>query len=100
MTGSLSITIAAKAKPRFHAIKVHGYAVVGRSETLVITGVGFYGKPRVTSNERGTSVAVLKDRGNQLVVRVKVPARSQKGWHTFTIRLANGQTSRVNYLVR
>jgi hypothetical protein len=99
-TGSLSITIAAKPKPRFHAIKVHGYAVVGRSETLVITGVGFYGKPRVTSNEHGTSVAVLKDRGTQLVVRVKVPARSHKGWHTFTIRLANGQTSRVNYLVR
>jgi hypothetical protein len=100
MTGSLSINIAAKAKPRFHAIKVHGYAVVGRSEILVITGVGFYGKPRVTSNERGTSVAVLKDRGTQLLVRVRVPVRSHKGWHIFTIRLANGQTSRVTYLVK
>jgi hypothetical protein len=101
-TGSLSVTIAAKAKapPKFHAIKVYGYAVVGRTETLVITGVGFYGKPRVTSNERGTTVAVIHDRGTQLVVRVKVRAHSGKGWHTFTIRLANGKTSRVNYLVK
>jgi hypothetical protein len=99
-TGSLSITTVAHAKPRFHAIKVHGYARVGRTVTLVITGVGFYGKPRVTSNERGTSVGVLHDRGTQLVIRVKVRAGSRKGWHTFTIRLANGQTSRVNYLVK
>jgi hypothetical protein len=99
-TGSLSISIAAKAKPHFHAIKAHGYAVVGRTETLVITGVGFYGDPRVTSNERGTTVRVIHDRGTQLVIRVKVRARSPKGWHTFTIRLANGEVARVNYLVR
>ena len=101
-TGSVSITTVAltKPKPKFHAIKVHGFARAGHTVTLVITGVGFYGKPRVTSNERGTSVAVLHDRGTQLVIRVKVKAGSRKGWHTFTIRLANGQTSRVNYLVK
>jgi len=99
-TSSLSITIAAAAKPRFRAIKVHGDAIVGRSVSLTITGIGFYGKPRVTSNERGTTIAVLHDRGTQLVVRVRVAAHSRKGWHTFTIRLANGSVSRVNYLVR
>jgi len=88
------------AQPKFHAIAVHGSAVPGRTETLVITGVGFYGKPRVTSNEGGTTVVVTHDRGTQLVVRVKARAGSKKGWHTFTIRLANGQTSRVNYLVK
>jgi hypothetical protein len=87
-------------KPRFHAIKVHGYAVVGRTRTLVITGVGFYGRPRVTSNERGTIVVVEHDHGSSIVIRVTVPARSPRGWHTFTIRLANGETSRVNYLVK
>jgi hypothetical protein len=101
-TGSLSITTnnAAAKKPKFHAIKVHGYARVGRSVSLTITGVGFYGRPRVTSNERGTSVVVLHDRGTQLVVRVKVAARSRRGTHTFTIRLANGSVSRVNYVVK
>ena len=100
-TGSLSITTnKAATKPKFHAIKVHGYARVGLSVSLTITGVGFYGRPRVTSNERGTSVVVLHDRGTQLVVRVKVAARSRRGEHTFTIRLANGSVSRVNYLVK
>jgi hypothetical protein len=101
-TGSFSIRVAphAKPKPRFHAIKVHGVAVVGRTRTLVITGVGFSGKPRITSNERGTRVAVVHDRGNALVIRVTVPFGSRVGWHTFTIRLANGETSRVNYLVK
>ena len=105
-TSSFSITTVAQVtttttpKPKFHAIAVHGSAVPGRTETLVITGVGFYGKPRVTSNEGGTTVVVTHDRGTQLVVRVKVRAGSKKGWHTFTIRLANGQTSRVNYLVK
>lgn len=100
-TGSLSITTnKTVTKPKFHAIKVHGFARVGRTVTLTITGIGFYGRPRVTSNERGTTVVVLHDRGTQLVVRVKVRAHSHKGWHTFTIRLANGSTSRVNYLVK
>lgn len=100
-TGSLSITTnKVVTKPRFRAIKVHGYARVGRSVSLTITGVGFYGRPRVTSNERGTKVVVLHDRGTQLVVRVKVAPRSRRGWHTFTIRLANGSVSRINYLVK
>jgi hypothetical protein len=100
-TSSLSITtVKIVTKPPFHATKVHGYAVVGRSVSLTITGIGFYGKPRVTSNERGTSVVVLHDRGTQLVVRVRVAPRSHKGWHTFTIRLANGRVARVNYLVK
>jgi hypothetical protein len=106
-TGSLSITTAGtttttkpKPKPKFHVIKVHGYAVVGRTETLTITGTGFYGKPRVTSSERRTTVVVAHDRGTQLVVRVKVPKGSRKGRYTFTIRLANGQTARVTYLVK
>jgi Putative Ig domain len=99
-TSTLSITTAKAPKPKFRAIKVHGDAVVGRRVSLTITGVGFYGRPRVTSNERGTSVTILHDRGTQLVVRVRVAPRSRKGWHTFTIRLANGSVSRVNYYVR
>jgi hypothetical protein len=100
-TGSLSITtVKVVTKPKFHATKVHGFARVGRSVSLTISGVGFYGRPRVTSNERGTTVVVLHDRGTSLVVRVKVKAHSRKGEHTFTIRLANGSVSRINYAVR
>jgi Putative Ig domain len=101
-TATLSLTVAAKAKtpPKFHAIRVAGYAVVGRTVQMVIVGVGFYGDPRVTSSDRGATVRVTHDHGNILVVRITTSFRSPRGWHTLTIRLANGDTSRVNYLVK
>jgi|HubBroStandDraft_2_1064218.scaffolds.fasta_scaffold45451_1 hypothetical protein len=103
-TASLSLTVAAKSTPpkppKFHAIRVAGYAVIGRTVTMSIIGVGFHGNPKITSNERGTIVRVLHDYGNHLVVRITTPRGSRIGWHTLTIRLANGDTSRVNYLVK
>jgi hypothetical protein len=100
-TGSLSITTnKAATKPQFRVIRVAGYARVGRTSTLTIVGVGFYGRPRVTSNERGTKVTVIHDRGTKLVVHVRTPARSKRGRHVLTVRLANGKTGRTTYLVR
>ena len=84
----------------FHAIKFHGFAVVGRTMTRAITGACFYGQPIVTSNEVGTTVGVLHDNGRVLVVRVTVPSGSKPGWHTFTILEPNGKSCKVNYLVR
>ena len=81
------------------AFKVKGSAVVGRTVTLTITGTGFYGAPKITSNEAGTKAIVTYDSGRLLTVRVTGRAGSRKGEHTFTIRLANGKSCRVNYLV-
>ncbi|MBW4030766.1 MAG: hypothetical protein HIU57_08895 [Acidobacteria bacterium] len=83
-----------------HAIHVHGYAQVGRTVALSISGTGFYGRPKVTSNEVGTRVVLSHGTDKLLTVRVTVRARSRTGWHTFTIRLANGKSCRVNYLVK
>jgi hypothetical protein len=100
-TGSTTTTTLPSHKlKRFFAIKVHGYAVVGRSVRLAITGEGFYGRPTITSNEVGTSIVVQHDYGNLLIVRVTVPAGSRKGEHIFTITLANGRSCKVNYLVK
>jgi hypothetical protein len=68
--------------------------------TLTIVGTGFYGHVTVTSNEAGTRAVVTHDSGKLLTVRVTVRAGSRKGEHTFTIRLANGKSCRVNYLVK
>ncbi|MGC8511392.1 MAG: hypothetical protein ACP5PB_11055, partial [Acidimicrobiales bacterium] len=65
-----------------------------------ITGQCFYAQPRVTSDEPGTRIGVLRDNGRVLVVRVTVRAGSQPGWHTLTIREPNGKTCKVNYLVK
>ncbi|MBW4078345.1 MAG: hypothetical protein HIU84_07530 [Acidobacteria bacterium] len=85
---------------QLRAIRAFGFGVAGRITTMRIVGVGFYGQPRVTSTAPGTRVGVTHDYGRQLVLRVMTKAGSPKGAHTFTIRLANGRTCRINYMVR
>ncbi len=102
-----AITLAAatppppvRKRPHVRAIRVNGFVWVGRMSTVTITGVGFYAQPTITSNEPGTRAGVAHDNGSTLVVRVSLQAGSPKGWHTFTITLANGTWCRVNYLVK
>jgi hypothetical protein len=99
-TASSPTTTTPPKHQRLFAIKVHGYAVIGRSVRLAITGGGFHGQPNITSNAEGTVIGVQHDFGNLLIVRVFVPMGSAKGWHTFTITLANGKSCKVNYLVK
>lgn len=86
--------------PGLHAIHVNGFPRVGRTVTVTITGTGFHGQPTITSNEGGTTAVVAHDRGNALVVKVTIKAGEPTGWHTFTITLANGESCKVNYLVK
>jgi hypothetical protein len=79
---------------------VHGSAVVGKTVTVTISGTGFYGQPKITSNEAGTKAVVSHDSGKLLTVRVTVKAGSRTGEHTFTIRLANGKSAKANYSVK
>jgi hypothetical protein len=93
-------TTTPPAPVSFYAAWVHGTPLVGRTVTVMIGGSGFYGQPRITSTEVGTRAVVSHDSGKLLTVRVTVRAGSRKGEHTFTIRLANGKSCRVNYLVK
>jgi hypothetical protein len=85
---------------RFFAGKVTGFAEPGKSLLLTIPGAGFYGNPKITSNEVGTRVLVIHDHGTSLVVRIIVRLGSRTGEHTLTIRFADGQTCKANYSVR
>lgn len=78
------------------ATSINGYAVAGRTRSLIIHGTGFYGDPRITSHS-GTTAVVTRDTGQVLVVRVGVRARSRKGVFTFTIVLANGESCQIRY---
>lgn len=93
-------TTAPRRVCRLHAIRFIGDALVGKSVVRRITGRCFYAQPRVTSNEPGTTIGVLHDHGVFLIVRIRVAAGSRTGWHTLTIRLADGRACKVNYLVR
>jgi ribosomal protein S27E len=96
-----TVTFRAKVVPvRLHAIRVNGFVWVGRTVTVTIVGTGFYAQPRITSNEVGTRAVVSHDDGRRLVVRVRLLAGAARGWHTFTITLANGHSCKVNYLVK
>jgi ABC-type cobalt transport system substrate-binding protein len=100
-SSATTVTFTAKVIPvHLHATRVHHYARIGRTVTLTIVGTGFYGKPTITSNEAGTRAVVTHDSGKLLTVRVTVRAGSPKGKHTFTIRLANGKSCRIYYLVK
>jgi major membrane immunogen (membrane-anchored lipoprotein) len=78
------------------ATSINGYAVAGRTRSLIIHGTGFSGDPRITSHP-GTTAVVTRDTGQVLVVRVAVRARSRKGVFTFTIVLANGESCQIRY---
>ena len=91
-------TLAAKVvAPTFKVTGVHGITYAGRTVTVTISGVGFYGAPKITSNVAGTTAKVTKDSGKLLTVSVTVRAGTAHGTGTFTVRLANGKTAKVNY---
>jgi hypothetical protein len=86
--------------PTPHAFHVYGFPRVGRTVTVTITGTGFYGTPTITSTEPGLTAIVTHDYGKWLVVPVTIKAGEPRGWHTFTITLANGSACQVNFLVK
>jgi hypothetical protein len=99
-TTTTTVTSPPPPAKRFFAGKIRGFAEPGKSLLLTIPGSGFYGNPKITSNERGTRVVVLHDHGTSLVIRIIVPFGSRTGEHTLTIRFANGKTLKANYSVK
>ncbi len=94
---SLATTVTF-VKP-FKAVRVVGFVVPGKTTTITIIGTAFTGRPKVTSHA-GTTALVTKDTGTSLTVKVTVKAGSRNGTYTFTVKLANGKTSKVKYVQR
>jgi hypothetical protein len=81
-----------------HATSVLGMAMSGRTVTVRILGVGFYGRPRIISSTgHATALVVTHDSGTQLTVRVTVKSGTANGVHTFKITLADGKFFNVRY---
>ena len=80
-----------------HALRVSGTPVAGRTVAATITGTGFYGTPRVVSNQPGTKVVVTSDSGRALSIRVTVAKGTPAGVHTFTLTFAHGQRTLALY---
>jgi hypothetical protein len=84
-----------------HATSVVGLAMGGRTVTMTILGVGFYGRPQIVSSTgHATAELVTHDSGTQLSVRVAVKSGTASGVHTFKITLADGKSFDIQYSQR
>jgi hypothetical protein len=86
--------------PAFHVSGVHGAAVAGKTVTITISGTGFYGQPKITSNAAGSKFAVAKDNGRLLTVHVTTKKGTKAGEHVLTVRLADGKTGKAGYNIK
>jgi Putative Ig domain len=106
--GNLSITVAAattttvKSAPKTpHPTRIIGTVRFGRTNSITIVGSGFYGQPKITSNDPGTRIVVRHDTGTQLKAVVQVRGIRHIGrTYTLTIRDADGRVGRIKYVLR
>ena len=92
---SLATTVTFRVAQK--AIKVTAAVWSGKSVVVDILGAGFYGKPRVTSDVRGTRVRVLRNNGARLTICVMATKSAPRGVHVFTIQFAHGEKVTVRY---
>jgi len=98
-TSSPVLPAGAPAAKPFHVSGVHGAAVAGTWVTVQITGTGFYGQPKITSNAAGSKFAVEKDNGSALTVKIYTKP-GLKGEHVLTVHLANGKSGKAGYNIK
>jgi hypothetical protein len=99
-TGTTPVLAAAKpAAAPFKVGATHGTAIAGKWSVLTVSGSGFYGQPKITSNAAGSKIGVTKDTGKSLTIRVWTK-KGISGEHTLTIRLADGKTGKSNYSIK
>jgi hypothetical protein len=82
-----------------HATGEAGNAIIGRTVSIAVAGVGFYAQPHVTSTGNSVRAVVSKDTGTLLTVQVTVGQSTGPGEHTLTFTLANGKVFKANYLI-
>ena len=83
--------------PTPKATRTVGVVHTGKTSVVKVVGTHFYGQPKVTSNDKGTTVRVSGDTGKILTLKVSTKKTTKKGVHTFIIRFANGEQTSVRY---
>jgi hypothetical protein len=83
--------------PTPHAVRTVGVVHTGKTSVVKVVGTHFYGQPKVSSNDKGTTVRTTGDTGKILTLRVTTKKTTKHGVHTFIIRFANGEQTSVKY---
>lgn len=94
---SSAATTVSIGKPLLHIARVIGGLYRGRSAHITLSGVSFYGRPKVISNAAGFIVRVARDTGTSLVLIVTVSANNHAGTHVITVIEPNGQRASARY---
>ena len=87
------------AAPPLKAAHVNGSDTAEENNVITITGTGFVGRPRITSNVPGLEASVTRDTGRQLTVTVNLFAKATSGVRIMTIILADGKRTSVHFRV-
>jgi len=87
------------AAPPLKAAHVNGSVTAEENNVITITGTGFVGRPRITSNVPGLEASVTRDTGRQLTVTVNLFAKATSGVRIMTIILADGKRTSVHFRV-
>jgi hypothetical protein len=83
-----------------HAKRVVGYAIVDKTRSVTIVGSGFTNRSKVSSNEAGATVQVVRLSPTRIKVVLAEGTGAKIGAYTFLIRTPSRATCRVNYVVK
>lgn len=95
-----TITFDVAPAPAPRALRLSSVVTTGRRNVVTIIGTNFYGRPTITSNDRGTSIRVLGDTGHGLLVAISIARNAPRGSHLLRIHFAHGQVTVVRYFQR
>jgi hypothetical protein len=99
-TFKLSVTGAVvTATPAPRATRVVGYGIIGRTDTVTITGKNFTAGARIIGHA-GTVATALRTTSTRITTRLRIVKTAKKGTFRFTIQFRNGKKTSVVYTVR
>ncbi len=79
------------------AYRVVGPVYMGHRMVIRVTGVGFYGAPRVISNTAGFTARVARDTGTMLTIIITSSPRNRAGIHVLVVIEPNGRRASVRF---
>ncbi|OYV58761.1 MAG: hypothetical protein B7Z69_08860, partial [Actinobacteria bacterium 21-73-9] len=96
-SAATTVTIGAQL---LRAYRVIGPVYMGHRMVIRVSGVGFWGHPRVISNTAGFSARVAHNNGRLLTLIITSSPRNRVGIHVLVIIEPNGQRAVVRFMLR
>jgi hypothetical protein len=98
-TFKLSVTGAVATAPAPTATRVVGYGIIGRTDTVTITGRNFTAGARIIGHA-GTVATALRTTSTRITTRLRVVKTAKRGTFRLTIQFRSGKKTSVVYTIR